>query len=162
MSACSTTKTSANIDAQNIEYAEVKPAFNYDVFGENFSPAKVLSKESMMAQYKNLKVGDTIQNVQFATTINSVCKKKGCWMNLALTDGKEEASVRFKDYGFFVPLDADGKEAVVHGMAYLEEVSVDKLRHYAEDAGKSAEEIAKITKPQMKYQFMADGVLIEK
>ena len=33
-------------------------------------------------------------------------------------------------------------------------------RHYAEDAGKSKEEIEKITEPKIAYTFLADGVLI--
>jgi len=34
------------------------------------------------------------------------------------------------------------------------------LRHYAEDAGKSKEEIEKITEPETNLMFLADGVLI--
>ena len=54
---------------------------------------------------------------------------------------------RFKDYGFFMPTDAAGKEVIVDGKAFVNEVSVADLKHYAEDAGKSPEEIAKITEP---------------
>ncbi|WP_068598280.1 DUF4920 domain-containing protein [Vaginella massiliensis] len=160
LASCTSQKSATAKDT--VVYVNAKPVEHYDVFGEAFVPKNVLSKEAMMTKYSNLKEGDTIQNVQFATTINSVCKKKGCWMNLALSDANKEANVRFKDYGFFVPLDADGREAIVHGKAYLEKVSVEKLRHYAEDAGKSKEEIAKIKQPEIKFQFMADGVLIEK
>uniref|UniRef100_UPI0035622737 DUF4920 domain-containing protein n=1 Tax=Seonamhaeicola sp. TaxID=1912245 RepID=UPI0035622737 len=88
-----------------------------------------------------------------------VCKAKGCWMTLDLGDGNE-AMVKFKDYGFFVPKDIAGKDVVVNGKAYVKEVPVDELQHYAEDAGKSAEEIAAITKPKKTFSFEADGVLI--
>jgi len=44
----------------------------------------------------------------------------------------------------------------------VEEVSIDEQRHYAEDAGKSAEEIASITVPKRTYSFEADGVLVVK
>ena len=67
--------------------------------------------------------------------------------------------VTFKDYGFFMPLDATG-EVVVNGIAYVKETSVADLKHYAEDAGKSAEEIAKITEPEVTMSFEADGVLL--
>ena len=70
--------------------------------------------------------------------------------------------VRFKDYGFFVPLDASGKEVIVKGKAYVNKVSVADLKHYAEDAGKSEEEIAEITEPKIEYAFEANGVLIKK
>ena len=72
----------------------------------------------------------------------------------------QEAMVRFKDYGFFMPLNAEG-EVIVNGKAFVSETSVEELRHYAEDAGKSAEEIAAITAPKRTYSFEADGVLLK-
>lgn len=133
---------------------------DYAAFGDKFTPKKVLDKKQMLKKYKKLKKTDTL-HVQFATKINSVCKKKGCWMNLDLSD-KDEAFVKFKDYGFFVPLNADGSQAIVNGKAFIEVTSVDELKHYAKDAGKSAAEINKITKPEVTYSFLADGVLIKK
>ena len=91
--------------------------------------------------------------------IVDVCAKKGCWMTLDM--GEETVMVRFKDYGFFVPTDASG-EVVINGKAFVNEISVDDLKHYAEDAGKSAEEIAKITEPEITMSFEADGVLLKK
>ena len=76
-------------------------------------------------------------------TIKEVCIKKGCWMTLSL-ENDSEMMVRFKDYGFFVPLDASG-EVLIHGKAFISETSVDDLRHYAEDAGASDDEIAAVT-----------------
>jgi hypothetical protein len=35
------------------------------------------------------------------------------------------------------------------------------LRHFAEDAGKSKEEIALITEPEYRLQFTATGVMME-
>ena len=69
--------------------------------------------------------------------------------------------VRFKDYGFFVPTKGlEGRRAVMQGYASKETTDVATLRHYAEDAGKSKEEIAKITEPETSLMFLADGVLI--
>jgi hypothetical protein len=42
-----------------------------------------------------------------------------------------------------------------------EELDVATLRHYAHDAGKSKEEIEKITEPQTSWTFEAVGVLIK-
>ncbi|KOS08423.1 branched-chain amino acid aminotransferase [Flavobacterium akiainvivens] len=133
---------------------------DYASFGDKISAEKALTKEQMLKRYNNLKSGDTI-NVKFTTHINDVCKKKGCWMSLELPDGKE-SFVKFKDYAFFVPLNAAGQDAVVSGKAFVSEISVSQLRHYAKDGGKSEEEIAKITKPEVTYGFLADGVLISK
>ena len=75
-------------------------------------------------------------------------------------NGKDQIMVKFKDYGFFMPLNAEG-EVVMNGKAYVSETSVEELRHYAEDAGKSEEEIAAITDPKFEYGFEADGVLLK-
>ena len=82
-------------------------------------------------------------------------------MKLAL-DQETETMVRFKDYGFFMPLDSKDREVIVEGKAFVTEVSVDDLRHYAEDAGKSTEEIAKIITQKKEFAFEANGVLIKK
>ncbi len=88
------------------------------------------------------------------------CTKKGCWMTVQLPDG-EKMMVRFKDYAFFVPKEGlEGHHAVIQGYASKETTDVATLRHYAEDAGKSKEEIAKITEPETNLMFLADGVLI--
>ena len=78
-------------------------------------------------------------------------------MNMASADG--DIMVKFRDYGFFVPFDIPGSEVVLEGTAQIETISVDDLKHYAEDDGKSAEEIAKITEPETQIVFVADGVL---
>lgn len=140
-----------------------KTAFNandYASFGEKFKVNRVYNKAEMMKKYKKLKKGDTLV-VQFESEIKSVCKKKGCWMKLALKDDNN-SFVKFKDYAFFVPLNADNSPAIVSGKAFVDVESVEELRHYAKDAGKSKEEIAKITKPETTYAFMADGVYIKK
>lgn len=82
-------------------------------------------------------------------------------MKLPLKDSLE-TMVRFKDYGFFMPLDAKGKEVIVNGKAFVKETSVEELQHYAEDAGKTKEEIAQITAPKVEFAFEADGVLLKK
>jgi hypothetical protein len=82
-------------------------------------------------------------------------------MNISDDTSIEPVFVQFKDYAFFVPKDAAGKEVVIEGVAYRELTTVDDLRHYAKDAGQSEEEIAKITEPKEEIRFMAKGVLIK-
>jgi hypothetical protein len=88
-----------------------------------------------------------------------VCQEKGCWMKLERANG-EPLMVKFKDYGFFMPKNIVGKEVVIEGTASIKETSVKQLRHYAQDAGKSKEEIEKIKKPKKDVQFVASGVLV--
>ena len=137
---------------------EAKKEIAYASFGKEITDADALSGDSMMENYKDLKVGDTI-NSKMKGKIIEVCSKKGCWMTL--DTGKDEVMVKFKDYGFFMPLNAEGN-VVINGKAFVTETSVDELRHYAEDAGKSEEEINKITEPKFQYHFEADGVLLQK
>jgi len=132
---------------------------SYASFGDKIVADQALTQEEMLNRYNSLKAGDTI-SVKFKSKITSVCKKKGCWMKMDLAD-KKESFVRFKDYGFFVPIDADNSDAIISGRAYIEEISVAEQRHYAKDGGKSKEEIEKITTPKVTYTFEADGVLIQ-
>lgn len=91
--------------------------------------------------------------------VTEVCQEKGCWMKLEKANG-QTMMVKFKDYGFFMPKDIVGKTVVLEGQATVTEVSVKQQRHYAEDAGKSKEEIRKITQPKREVQFVASGVLV--
>ncbi|WP_257467970.1 DUF4920 domain-containing protein [Empedobacter falsenii] len=141
--------------------AKIDDLYAYQVYGESFDIKNTLTKNELGKLYDNMKSGDSLENVQFVSTIESVCKKKGCWMKVDLGKGEEQSFVRFKDYGFFMPLDGEKANVVVHGKAFVSEISVEKLRHYAEDAGQSKEEIAKITKPQLQYNFEADGVYLK-
>ena len=100
------------------------------------------------------------KNVVTTGTITEVCPQKGCWMTV-VDDSGNEINVRFKDYSFFVPRNAGGRKVVLHGWTTRMTIGVDELRHYAEDAGKSAEEIAKITEPEDQLIFYADSVFIE-
>ena len=68
--------------------------------------------------------------------------------------------VRFKDYGFFVPKDIAGRKVIITGKAYREVTPIEELRHYAEDAGKSKEEIAAITESKEELKFLATGVVL--
>ncbi|WP_236937652.1 DUF4920 domain-containing protein [Flavobacterium coralii] len=140
------------------ENTAAKPSVKYAAFGDKMIADNALTKEQMLKKYSSLKPGDTI-NVKFKSTIKNVCQKKGCWMTLDMPTGKE-SFVRFKDYGFFVPLNAGSREAVVNGKAFVSEISVAELKHYAKDEGKSQAEIDKITQPKLTYGFEANGVLI--
>ena len=132
----------------------------YASFGDSISADAALSKEDMFAKYAGMKAGDTI-NVKFASKINDVCQKKGCWMNLGLAND-EKVFVKFKDYAFFMPLNSKDANVVVNGKAYVSVESVEDLKHFAKDAGKSQAAIDSIIAPETTYSFMADGVLIKK
>ena len=100
------------------------------------------------------------KDVKIEGKILSSCPMKGCWMKIKAD--QDTILVRFKDYGFFVPKNGiEGEKAIVNGKISVEKLSVKQLRHYAEDAGKSQEEINLIKDPQVSLTFLADGVYIE-
>lgn len=136
------------------------PKNSYDLYGDEISASQVYLTHTMLEKYDNLTQGDTV-DIAFTSTVNAVCKAKGCWMRLALNKDKE-TMVKFKNYGFFVPKDIESDTVIVQGKAFVSEVSVEELRHYASDAGKTEDEIAAITEPKKTYSFVAEGVLIKK
>jgi len=138
LAACSTTKVSED-----------------GFYGEAFKPKKYM-EFSELAQ--KMSSADSLNTV-VKGKVEGVCQKKGCWMNIVSDDG-ESMFVKFKDYGFFMPLDLAGKEVVMNGYAFKEVTSVDELKHYAEDEGKTQEEIDAITEPKAELKFMASGVYI--
>ncbi|ERM81593.1 hypothetical protein P872_20110 [Rhodonellum psychrophilum GCM71 = DSM 17998] len=92
--------------------------------------------------------------------IKEVCAHKGCWMTVELPDG-QLMRVTFKDYGFFVPKNAMGYPVIMDGVATRSITDVASQKHYAEDAGKSKEEIDAITSDKEEYKFEAVGVIIK-
>ena len=145
---------------KEVEFASTESQAEYAIFGDSITPEGGLTYQEMTSKFGDLVQGDTIE-MKFTSTIKEVCQTKGCWMNVAL-DNDKETFVKFKDYAFFVPMNAQDKEVVVSGKAYISEESVADLKHYAQDAGKSQASIDIITEPKKKFLFMADGVLIKK
>lgn len=124
-------------------------------FGEKITEQGFVTGEEFLKKLGN---ADSLE-IKIKAPISSVCQKKGCWMHVDLGNDKS-MMVRFKDYGFFVPKDAEGDEVLMQGKAFKETLTVEMLRHYAEDAGKSKEEIMAITEPQEKLSFEANGVIV--
>ncbi len=133
---------------------------NFEVFGENFEQSKVMSSSDLNAVFDKLEIGDTAE-VIFNTKIDAVCQKKGCWMDVELSD-EEVARVTFLDYGFFVPLNSSGSEAVVKGKAFWKSDSEAEKRHYAEDAGQAYNAGTDENFEEYMPHIVATGVLIKK
>tara|TARA_B100000795_G_scaffold223221_1_gene178324 strand:+ start:1267 stop:1782 length:516 start_codon:yes stop_codon:yes gene_type:complete len=132
-------------------------AVNFKTFGDGVTSENILFQEDILHTYQNLNSGDSL-DVTFKAKVTSVCQSKGCWMRVAI--GEQEAMVKFKDYAFFMPKDLAGQEVVIQGKAFVAEVSVDEQRHYAEDAGKSEEEVLAITEVEKTLSFESTGVLV--
>jgi len=86
--------------------------------------------------------------------ISDVCQKKGCWT--VITDGNVNVRVRFRDYGFFLPKDSTGREAIAQGLVSAETISEKTARHFARES--VGEDPAAIKGPQHVVRFTATGV----
>ena len=105
------------------------------------------------------KIDDNFEIKNVSGEIINVCPKKGCWMNVKVDT--DTVFVKFKDYGFFVPKTGiEGKQILMSGMIFRDTITVERLRHYAEDAKKSKEEIELITVPEYKINMVANAVAI--
>lgn len=125
-------------------------------YGAEISEMEALTPSQLVSQLQN---GESFEG-QIMGEINEVCTKKGCWLTMDLPDG-ESMRVTFKDYGFFVPTNSHGFPIILEGVATIVETDVETLRHFAEDQGKSQEEIEKITAPKREITFEATGVVIK-
>ncbi|MEO6405190.1 MAG: DUF4920 domain-containing protein [Ferruginibacter sp.] len=106
--------------------------------------------------YNNVTEKETALKVK--GKVVEVCKAEGCWLKMETANGT--MMIRMKDHKFMVPVSLSGKTIVAQGTATVKETSVDMLKHYAEDAGKSADEIAKITEPKKEIVMQATGILV--
>ena len=128
---------------------------NYERYGELFENSEIINYELERDNFLN-----SSSKVKIEGEILSSCPMKGCWMRISVE--KDTVLVRFKDYGFFVPKNGiEGKSTIINGKLSVDTLSIAQLQHYAEDAGKSKEEIALISKPEITISFLADGVLIK-
>ena len=94
-------------------------------------------------------------------TVSKVCQMKGCWLTLS-NDAGETFRVNVPkgddgEYVFTFPMDVTGATAQLAGTLAVEEESVETLRHYAEDEGRTAEEVEAITEPRRTLVLTASG-----
>jgi hypothetical protein len=129
--------------------------------GEAFKVTNVHSYDQLLSKLETV---EKVEDVVVEGKVTGVCQSKGCWMTLISSKNADTPPifVKFKDYGFFMPLDLAGGRVIMKGSAIKTVTSVDELKHYAEEEGKSKDEIAKITAPKEEFKFMASGVQILK
>ncbi len=140
----------SSVLAQDAESA--KPGVVYGSFSDKgMTPVSVNDLEK--------KIGDAKYEGQVKGKVVEVCKAMGCWAKLERADGST-VMIKVKDHEFAMPLDIVGKTVVAEGVAEIKETSVSMLKHYAEDAGKSKEEIAKIKEPKKEVLINVKGVKV--
>ncbi|MBL7701269.1 MAG: DUF4920 domain-containing protein [Ferruginibacter sp.] len=123
-------------------------------FGEKTTADGAITVNELPGKLDGSKPAD----VKVTGKVKEVCKAEGCWLKMETANGT--MMIKMKDHKFLVPLSMNGKTIVVDGTATLKETSVEMLRHYAEDAGKSKEEIAAIKEPKKEITMQAKGILV--
>ncbi len=68
--------------------------------------------------------------------IAASCTRKGCWMQLAPSEGGDSVRVTFKDYGFFIPLEAKGMKARAEGVTVVKTLTKADADHLEEEGAK--------------------------
>lgn len=126
---------------------------SYEVYGS--SPSGSGMKVSLDQLVSN---SDQYQGkeVLLETRIAKVCQKKGCFF--IAQSGADSVRITFEDYGFFIPTDSGGKQAMLAGVFSRKPISAEQAKHLAEDLGeKAVEEV-----PAFEYSIVATGIRIYK
>jgi hypothetical protein len=114
-----------------------------------------------VAELPQLLKNEQPQIVKVQGTVTDVCPKMGCWLSLQMPNSTT-VFVKMKDYGFFVPTALKGRTVVMDAEARILTTSVEELRHYAEDAKKSQQEIDAIKTPKEEIRLTASGITVLK
>jgi hypothetical protein len=137
----------------NAQDDEIKPAAKGVVYGTKVSKeANPISIDELQAKMANGVFEGAVKG-----KVVEVCQTMGCWMKVAKSDGST-VMVKTKEHSFFMPKDIVGKTVAIEGKAEMKEETEAKQKHYAEDAGKSKKEIAKIKGNKVELQMTASSV----
>ena len=91
--------------------------------------------------------------------VSDVCQAEGCWLKIERADGSG-LLVLMKEHSFSVPKSISGKSVFVGGIITRDTTSVATLQEYAKEDGKTADEIAAITQPEIKPVIEPTGIIV--
>lgn len=130
------------------------PAEKGTSFGAKTTAENAIEVDQLSAKL----VGKKQVDVKIIATVTEVCTREGCWIKIKGTNGN--IMVKMKDHKFLVPLVLNEKQVIIDGVAEEKVTSVEMLKHYAEDAGKSKAEIDAIKEPKKEVTIQAKGILV--
>ena len=133
---------------------DVEPAKAGIVYGEFNDAGKTVPVDNLESNLKKNKYEGKVSG-----KVVEVCQAMGCWIKIEKADGST-ILVKALDHNFTMPKDIVGKKVEVDGKAEVTEVSEKMRKHYAEDAGKSKEEIAGIKGSTKEVTIQAKGVKV--
>ena len=91
--------------------------------------------------------------------ITKNCSNKGCWMELSPEAGKAGVRVTFKEYAFFIPLDAKGLKVKTEGVTSTKVLSKKHVDHLE---GEGAKLTRNADGTATEVSFVASGVELRK
>lgn len=141
----------ASVAAKAQDAESAKPGV---VYGEVSDKGTAIDINKIEGSLKDNKYNGKVQG-----KVVEVCQAMGCWAKLQREDGST-VMIKVKEHEFAMPKDIVGKTVEAEGEAEYKETSVKMLKHYAEDAGKSKEEIAKIKEPKKEITMTINGVKV--
>lgn len=104
------------------------------------------------------------KTVRVEGTISDVCKRKGCWMDLASDKEFQTLKVKVNDGDMIFPLTFKGKYAVAEGTLYKLSFSKEQLikmkQHQAEEHGTEFDP-STVKKGMTIYQFRPIAVVVK-
>jgi hypothetical protein len=135
---------------------QTKPANTepFELFGEELGTSPEIDLEDLVANptaYRNKKIITS-------GVVRQSCQTRGCWMDVRPKDQREATSVtvRFKNYGFFVPLNSRGASVRMEGITEVTTMTADEVKHMEDEgaviSNKKADGSAEIV------EFTASGV----
>lgn len=126
--------------------------------GANFSEAKPMSE---IMKTPESYIG---KEVTVSGTIEDVCEKRGCWMQLTSDYKNEKVRVKVKDGEIIFPLEARGKKAAAKGEFKKIDMNLEQtknyLQHIAEENKKSFDPTS-VKEGMVVYQVQATGAVIK-
>jgi hypothetical protein len=104
------------------------------------------------------------QRVQVEGTVREVCRKKGCWMDIAADGEDAMIQVKVEDDVIVFPVTARGKRARVEGVVETMQLTAEEAeaaaRHRAEEQGETFDP-ASVAGPVTTYRIQGTGAFIE-
>jgi len=125
----------------------------------SYGPGKLDTNQSisLLDLENRMKLKKSELLLDFKGKLTEVCSKAGCWITIKKTDGSD-LRIIFKDHFTIPPKTKIGTDVFIHGLVYWDSIPLDLLKHYAEDAGKSEKEIAKINQSPFELNVEADAI----
>ena len=96
------------------------------------------------------------KSVRIEGVVERVCKKEGCWMEIAPEKGEATVRVTFKNHGFFVPKDSNSMRFRAEGEFAVKKLSKEEVEHLVKEDGATIKTNADGTADEV--SFVADGV----